>query len=63
MGIGFSYVNSRGVTYYLHTKVMKSRFTTYFFSKKSKLNIALPEGYTVVESERSGLLFLKKLDK
>jgi hypothetical protein len=63
--MAFSYKNSRGTTYYLHstTRALKSgkEQTLYFFAKTEKdgaLN-AVPAGYEVSES-KNGLPVLKK---
>lgn len=63
----FSYTNSKGVTYYLHTKQVTLRGgkvqPIYFFAKEERPADAvekLPEGYTVVENPRNGFLTLKK---
>ena len=64
--MAFSYTNSKGNTYYLHTKKSttstgKER-TLFYFSKELKENEALdavPAGYTVAEM-KTGMLVLKK---
>jgi hypothetical protein len=63
--MAYSYTNSRGNTYYLHSKTttLKSgrQQTIYFFGKQVKegaLN-ALPSGYVVSES-KNGLPVLKR---
>ncbi len=53
--MGYSHENSKGIIYYLHQKG-----TLFFFSKKEEEGIDLPEGYEVVENERTGLPMLKK---
>jgi hypothetical protein len=53
--MGYSYKNSKGLTYYLH---QKGRL--FFFSKEAKGGIELPSGYKVVENKRTGLPMLKK---
>ena len=53
--MGFDYDNSRGQKYYLH-----SRGKLFFFSKKKEGNIDMPEGFTVVENQRTGLPMLKR---
>ncbi len=64
--MAFSYKNSKGVTYFLHstttmTKTGKSR-TLYFFSKEQKAGVmsAVPSGYKVAETP-NGLPVLKKV--
>ncbi|MDD4983869.1 MAG: hypothetical protein PHH82_03475 [Candidatus ainarchaeum sp.] len=53
--MGFSYKNSKGLTYHLH---QKGRL--FYFSKDPKGSIELPSGYKVVENKRTGLPMLKK---
>lgn len=63
--MAYSYKNSKGVTYILHsreTTLKNGRTQTiYFFSKEEKAGAlsSVPAGYTVVES-RNGLPVLKK---
>lgn len=63
--MAFSYKNTRGVTYYLHsrTRDLKSgkKQTLYFFSKEPKEGALdkVPEGYQVSET-KNGLPVLKK---
>jgi len=62
----FSLENSKGTTYYLHARSRKvasgKTVTLYFFAKKPGKGAveALPEGYKVKESGRTGLPILKK---
>jgi len=64
--MAFSYTNSKGNTYYLHTKKSmtstgKER-TLFYFSKELKQEEALdavPAGYSVAEM-KTGMLVLKK---
>lgn len=64
--MAYSFKNSKGVTYYLHTKRQaaasgKER-VLFFFSKEIKEGVleAVPNGYTVVEM-KTGLPVLKKV--
>jgi hypothetical protein len=63
--MAFSYKNSKGTTYYLHstTRELKSgkTQTLYFFAKTEKTGTldAVPDGYQVSES-KNGLPVLKK---
>ena len=64
--MAYSYTNSKGVTYFLHstTRTLKSgkQQTLYFFAKEVKAEGALnavPHGYVVSES-KNGLPVLKK---
>ena len=63
--MAFSYTNSKGTTYYLHTKKSttstgKER-TLFYFAKEVKEGTldSVPEGYRVVEM-KTGLPVLKK---
>jgi hypothetical protein len=63
--MAYAFTNSKGVTYYLHTKKSttstgKER-TLFFFSKEVKEGTldTVPEGYKVVEM-KTGLPVLKK---
>ena len=63
--MAYAFTNSKGVTYYLHTKKSttstgKER-TLFFFSKEVKEGTldAVPQGYKVVEM-KTGLPVLKK---
>ena len=55
-----------GKTYYLHSKNVKLKGdrtqTIYYFAGEAKDNALdeLPEGYKVIENERTGLPMLKK---
>ena len=53
--MGYEHTNSRGQKYYLH---QKGRL--FYFSKDSSDGIDMPEGFIVVENERTGLPMLKK---
>lgn len=63
----YSHTNSKGVTYYLHSKMVTLRGgkeqRIYFFAKEERPADAvaeLPEAYEVVENPRNGFLTLKK---
>jgi len=64
--MAYSYTNKKGTTYFLHSKEVtlkggrKQRI--YYFAKEAKVNAidAMPEGYIVIENERTGLPILKK---
>jgi len=53
--MAYSHKNSRGVTFWLH-----SRGRLFFFSKSSEDSIDLPEGYHIIENPRTGLPMVKK---
>jgi len=63
--MAYAFTNSKGVTYYLHTKKSTTstgkQRTLFFFSKEVRDGTldAVPEGYTVVEM-KTGLPVLKK---
>lgn len=64
--MAFSYSNSKGQTYYLHKKdvTLKNgrQQTIYFFAREVRDGSldAVPAGYTVVETQRTGMPVLKK---
>jgi hypothetical protein len=63
--MAYKYENSKGDTYYLHKKEDTGRGNAgelYFFSKEKGNDTLdeLPDGYNVIENERSGLPVLKK---
>jgi len=53
--MGYSHKNSRGITYYLHSKGK-----LHFFSKKEEESIDLPEEFTVIENQKTGLPMVKR---
>ena len=62
--MGYSHQNSKGKTYFLHSKdvVLKGgrNQTIYYFAKEAKAGACdLPAGKTVVENTKTGLPFLK----
>lgn len=63
----FSFVNSKGQTYYLHTKDVSLKNgriqTIYFFAREIKKEGALsavPAGFEVLETSRTAMPVLKK---
>ena len=65
--MAYSYTNSKGQTYYLHSREVNLRGgrvqRIYWFAKEvdeSRAVDELPAGYEVVESERTGLPILRK---
>lgn len=64
--MAYGFTNSKGVTYYLHTKKTVSASgkerSLFFFSKEIKEGAtdAVPTGYTVIEM-KTGLPVLKKV--
>ena len=62
--MGYSHTNSKGNTYYLHSKDVQLKGgrnqTIYYFAKDSRPNACdLPAGKQVVESPKTGLPFVK----
>lgn len=64
--MAYSHTNSKGQTYYLHSKEVTLRGgrkqRIYYFGKEAKEGAvdAIPEGYIVIESAKTGLPILKK---
>ena len=68
--MAYSHTNSKGVTYFLHSKEVTLRGgklqRIYYFAKDTRPNEAieaLPDGYEVVENPRNGFLTLKRSNK
>lgn len=67
--MAYSYTNKKNVTYYLHKKDVTLRGgrkqTIYFFARDVRDGSldAVPAGYKVVETERTGMPVLKKTAK
>jgi hypothetical protein len=67
MANAYSYTNKKGQTYYLHTRevTLKNgrKQTIYFFARDVREKMALtavPAGYLVVETSRTGMPVLKR---
>ena len=64
--MAYGFTNSKGVTYYLHTKISMTKSgkkrQLFYFSKEQKDGTldAVPSGYKVVEM-KTGLPVLKKV--
>jgi hypothetical protein len=64
--MAFSYKNKKGDTYYLHYRDVTLRGgrqqRIYFFARDVRSNAldAVPAGYKVIETERTGMPVLKK---
>lgn len=63
----FAYENSKGQTYYLHSKVVTLKGgreqKIFYFAREVRPDFALeavPQGYMVSENKRTGLPLLKK---
>ena len=67
MANAYSYTNKKGQMYYLHSRevTLKNgrKQTIFFFARDVRPDSALmavPAGYTVVETQRTGMPVLKK---
>lgn len=64
--MAFSYTNKKGVKYYLHFKDVTLRGgrkqRIYFFARDEREDSLdkVPDGYKVIETERTGMPVLKK---
>jgi len=62
--MAYSYQNSRGQKYFLHSRNAGKggNGKLFFFAKDERDNSveALPIGYTIIESDRTGLPIIKK---
>lgn len=64
--MAFSYTNKKGVKYFLHSKDVILRGgrqqTIYYFARDVRDGVldAVPAGYKVIETERTGMPVLKK---
>jgi len=63
--MGYSFKNSKGKTYFLHTKdvILKGgrEQTIYYFAKDERDNTCeVPDGVNIVENEKIGLPFVIK---
>lgn len=65
--MAYSYTNKKGVKYYLHKKDVTlrggRRQTIYYFARDVRAGAidAVPAGYKVIETERTGMPVLKKV--
>ena len=66
MANAYSYTNSKGQTYYLHTREVTLKNgrvqRIYFFARDIRAGSldAVPAGYMVMETKRTGMPVLKK---
>ena len=58
--MGYSHKNSRGITYWLHTREGKGGAKLFFFSKNQIDSTDLPEGLEVFENPRTGLPMVRR---
>jgi hypothetical protein len=67
--MAFSYKNSKGQTYFLHKKMvtLKNGITRpiFFFARDVRVEAidAVPAGYEVIETKRTGMPVLRKAVK
>jgi len=67
--VAYSVTNSKGDVYYLHSKeaILRGgrKQKIFYFGKEVKAGALneLPEGYTVIENEKTKLPMLKKIEK
>lgn len=65
--MAYQFKNSKGVTYYLHSRVVDlkggRKQTIYYFAREIRPGAldSLPEGYKVVETPKTGMPILKKV--
>lgn len=57
--MGYEQKNSKGVTYYLHTREARGGAKLFFFSKDATNSADLPEQYEVIEGP-TGMLMVKR---
>ena len=64
--MAYEFKNSKGASYYLHAKEVElkggRKQTIYFFARDVRPGVleAVPEGYTVIETTKTGMPILKK---
>lgn len=65
--MAYQFKNSKGVTYYLHSRVVDlkggRKQTIYYFAREIRPGAldSLPEGYKIVETPKTGMPILKKV--
>lgn len=58
--MGYSHTNSRGQTYWLHSREGKGGAKLFFFSKSQEDAVDMPDHLEVFENERTGLPMVRK---
>jgi len=58
--MAYSHKNSRGQTYWLHSREGRGGAKLFFFSKDPSNSIDLPENMEIFENPRTGLPMIKK---
>lgn len=67
--MGYSHINTKGITYYLNSKEVTLRGgkkqTIFYFSKDERPETAadLPDDFEVNENKRNGFLTVKRKNK
>ncbi|MEM5879041.1 MAG: hypothetical protein QXU74_00930 [Candidatus Aenigmatarchaeota archaeon] len=56
----FSFTNSKGQVYYLHSREGRGGAKLFFFSKDSSGAIDLPEGFEVFENPKTSLPMVRR---
>ncbi|MCX7972914.1 MAG: hypothetical protein N3B16_00230 [Candidatus Aminicenantes bacterium] len=65
--MAYEFKNSKGITYYLHSREVSlkggRKQTIYYFAREIRPGAldALPEGFKVVETPKTGMPILKKI--
>lgn len=59
----YSFVNKKGIRWFLHTGPGRGGTKLYYFNKDPKESIMLPSDREVVESPRTGLPIVRKKNK
>jgi hypothetical protein len=57
----FSYRDKKGRVWFLHEKMSRSGVMLHYFSKDQQDGVAMPDGFFVIESEKTGLPVLKRM--
>ncbi len=60
MSGAYSYADKKGRVWYLHEKMSKSGVMLHYFSKDGAEGVSLPDGFIVIEGEKTGLPVLKR---
>jgi hypothetical protein len=67
--MAYAHTNSKGQTYFLHSRNVKLRGgrdqVIFFFAREEKEGVidAVPDGYMVIENQKTGLPMLKRSDR
>ena len=61
MSGSYSYRDKKGRVWFLHEKMSKSGVVLHYFSKSQVDGVSMPDGFIVIESEKTGLPVLKRI--